>query len=115
MSGGATVIVTGTIATLSMRTEQYLTTLTYPMQEHREVQPNTSWRRLWKDHNLTLIYQFIGLEVTRVLLENYRSNVVAISRTTTPDLDAMSSRYQGNLIICKCDVAQDIENKVRSA
>ncbi|KAF9534252.1 short-chain dehydrogenase [Crepidotus variabilis] len=46
----------------------------------------------------------IGLAVTRYLLHKYNANVVAISRTKTPELDELAS---DSLMVVECDIADD--------
>ncbi|PPQ94033.1 hypothetical protein CVT25_009881 [Psilocybe cyanescens] len=46
----------------------------------------------------------IGLEVTRILLEKFNANVIAISRTRTPELIQLGS---DSLLIVECDVTDE--------
>lgn len=60
-----------------------------------------------------------GSELQLTLSQRLRSeillsqsyNVLSLSRTTPPELDALSARYPGALIISKGDVSRDEDNK----
>ncbi|GAA6061185.1 hypothetical protein JCM10212_002398 [Sporobolomyces blumeae] len=52
----------------------------------------------------------IGLATLELLL-NEDVNVVALSRSTPPELDHLANKYTGSLIISKGDVANDQDNK----
>ncbi|GAA5852711.1 hypothetical protein JCM5353_002416, partial [Sporobolomyces roseus] len=52
----------------------------------------------------------IGLATLELLLQQ-NINVLSISRSTPPELDALSSTYQGALVISKGDVSNDDDNK----
>ncbi|GAA5923880.1 uncharacterized protein JCM15063_005489 [Sporobolomyces koalae] len=52
----------------------------------------------------------LGLATLQILLEhNY--NVLSLSRSTPPELEALASTYPGALIISKGDVSRDDDNK----
>ena len=57
----------------------------------------------------------IGLSTVKVLLECYKANVVAMSRTETQDLTALAEKYKGNLIIFQGDCSKPEDNKVFSS
>ncbi|THH32886.1 hypothetical protein EUX98_g1284 [Antrodiella citrinella] len=46
----------------------------------------------------------IGLAVTRLLLDNFHSVVVALSRTRSPELDELHASYPKTLMIHECNV-----------
>ncbi|TCD68187.1 hypothetical protein EIP91_011358 [Steccherinum ochraceum] len=48
----------------------------------------------------------IGLAVTRLLLDKFGANVVAISRTTTPELSQLHQSHAKSLLIHECDVTK---------
>ncbi|GAA5894498.1 uncharacterized protein JCM6883_002120 [Sporobolomyces salmoneus] len=52
----------------------------------------------------------LGLAALEILLSR-SYNVLSLSRTTPPELDALSARYPGALIISKGDVSKDDDNK----
>ncbi|GAA5954903.1 hypothetical protein JCM3765_007806 [Sporobolomyces pararoseus] len=52
----------------------------------------------------------LGLATLEILL-SHSYNVLSLSRTTPPELDTLSSRYPGALIISKGDVSKDEDNK----
>jgi NAD(P)-dependent dehydrogenase (short-subunit alcohol dehydrogenase family) len=47
-------------------------------------------------------FRGIGLAVTRILLRKFNANVVALSRSRTPELTKLSSK---SLLIVECDVS----------
>jgi hypothetical protein len=53
---------------------------------------------------LTFVYRGIGLAVTKILLETFRANVVALSRTKTTDLLGLMTDHAAALLAIECDV-----------
>ncbi|KAH7920162.1 short-chain dehydrogenase [Leucogyrophana mollusca] len=49
----------------------------------------------------------IGLAVTRSLLEEHNAIVVALSRTRTPELDALFAANSHTLLVVECDVTDE--------
>ncbi|KAH9951619.1 short-chain dehydrogenase [Amylocystis lapponica] len=58
----------------------------------------------------------IGLAIANILLIDFNANVVAFSRTTTPELSALASAHTGSLLILQGDVtdATAVSNAVSS-
>lgn len=53
----------------------------------------------------------LGLAITRFLLETFSCNVVAVSRSTTQELQDLNQKYN-NLVCLTGDVSKDEDNKV---
>ncbi|KAI9001048.1 short-chain dehydrogenase [Trametes punicea] len=46
----------------------------------------------------------LGLAVTKILLETFNTNVVALSRTKTPELRSLAEAHRESLLALECDV-----------
>lgn len=54
----------------------------------------------------------VGLACIEVLLEEFKCNVVALSRSAPEELLALQKKYEGRLEIAKGDVANEADQKV---
>ncbi|KAL1946845.1 hypothetical protein VTO73DRAFT_14949 [Trametes versicolor] len=49
----------------------------------------------------------LGLAIAKILLETFNANVVALSRTKTPELLSLGDAHADSLLALECDVADD--------
>ena len=62
-------------------------------------------------------FRGIGLAITKILLETFRANVVALSRTRGAALQSLVDTHQDSLLALECDVCvsrHDIYDEIAS-
>jgi len=105
--GRPTVILTGTHSPrlpFSFRS-------TFPSSSPRWFKRNRTRNSVRSPRSLPSLTPHWSLSTSSELLLQENINVLSISRSTPPELDALSSTYPGALIISKGDVSKDDDNK----
>lgn len=57
----------------------------------------------------------IGLACARILIEEFKCNIVTLSRSLTKELEALQNEHKEQIKIVQGDVSSEEDQKVRSA